>query len=568
MTRNFSVILVFAFVLLTFSTGIFGHEINEGATKTDNLHTKATELAVSNLAFRNPILLRLDKGCNIENINLERFDKDINAGQSVAFCEALQDISAKLSGNWSSALKTEMMQIWWVFLNKNVKIRSMKNGASSRILAAAEAFTDNSPGAGFNASFYLRPNKVNDKSFFYVFMHELRHVYDFYQIYQTQGNMTEAELEKRGFRIMGEIYQETPDKPFFFRLPTFWEDGWKNLSAGEIAQRREQKIEKFMRGNGFYKNLLKNPESHIVGYLPNQTTIRKADFNPVEEDEEKDENKGEKLPERIVIRQTRSEIPQQVKEISFAVEKAVDPKNPDELLRAALINEKNLYRKMDNFVYDQNLQLQCWKKQNVTENFELNRMIARTQSGEALYENANVVENAPRKANLPSCVPNMDSIKTDATETFWAAPYLDQMPVKFEYFTEIDGIKVARYTVLQPTAEKFNQIAAQFPNIKPFRAFVGTIFVSVDDSQIVKFWGTSFPESDATGFNSKRTYASYCATAVRQKLASGIWVTTLLNTVAVTNEKNKLKPFSYVVKYQNYRQSSSEVRVLDETASN
>jgi hypothetical protein len=138
------------------------------------------------------------------------------------------------------------------------------------------------------------------------------------------------------------------------------------------------------------------------------------------------------------------------------------------------------------------------------------------------------------------------------------------MPVKFNYYTVLDGIPVARYTVLEPTPENFKRIAAQYPNVKPFRAFVGTIFVSVKDSQIIKFWGTSFPVSGATGSKSSKLIGSYCATAIRQKLDSGIWVTMLLNTVAVTGENDKMKPFSYVVRYQNYRQAKTEVKILDD----
>ena len=562
MTKNIFLILVFVFVQSVFSTSVFGHAINVfDATKTNNSDPATAENPAKNLAFPNPILLKSDQGCRLENINLQRFDKEISTSQSTAFCEVLQEIAVRLNGNWSPALKAEMQQIWWVFLHENVKIRPMKSGTSGRVLAAAEAFTDNTPGAGFNASFYLRVNRVKDKSFFYVFMHELRHVYDFYDLYKNQTHITEAELEKRGFRIMGEIYQETQNKPKFYRLPTFWEDGWKNLPQTEIAQKRDKKIEKFMRGNGFYKHLLKNPETHPVGYLPNQTVAQRAFFNPVEDDEDK----NEKLPDRIQISQTQTEIPQQIKEISFDAEKASNPKNPDELLRAALVNEKNLYRKMDNFVYDQNLQLQCWKKQQVTENYELNSTVARTRSGETLIQNQKTQPASSKSSHSPACIQNLDSIETDATETFWSAPYLDQMPIKFEYFTEIDGIAVARYTVLQPTLEKFKQIAAQYSGIKPFRAFIGTIFVSTEDSQIVKFWGTSAAEPEAASNPATRTYASYCATAVRQKLASGIWVTTLLNTVAAVNEKNKLKPYSYVVKYQNYRQGTSDVKILDDT---
>ena len=490
---------------------------------------------------------------------LNSFAESQSRAQRLEFCEALQAVSAKLNGNWSPELRAEINQVWQVFMSQNIKIRPMKEGVSGRIVAAAEAFTERNK--GFNASLYLRPEKFRDKSFFLVFMHELRHVYDYHALWISKSRIAEAELEKRGFRIMSKLYQETPNKDRFFRLPTFWDNDWKNLSANEIARKREDKIENWMRGNEFYKDLLKNPEQRAVGFS-NDVAVKNAIYNPIEDELDR-ENKGEALPTKLEIRNSNYEIPQNVKELSFTAAKAQNPKNQDELLKAALENEKNLYRKMDNFVYDQNLKLQCFKKQQVEENYELNRLIARTNNGEALFQ-GQTHQTLPKSSNLPKCIQNMESIKTDVTETFWAAPYLDQMPIKFEFFTELDGIPVARYTVLQPSQQKFNEIASQYPKIKPFKTFVGTIFISVADAQIIKFWGTSFPEATNNDSNKARTYASYNATAVRQKLASGIWVTTLLNTVAVTNDKNKMKPFSYVVKYQNYRQGESDVKILDD----
>ena len=245
------------------------------------------------------------------------------------------------------------------------------------------------------------------------------------------------------------------------------------------------------------------------------------------------------------------------------MQKAVDAKNPDQLLKAALINERNLYHKMDNFVYDQNLKLQCWKKQKITEKYELEQSVTRTQNGKALFQNK---KTSPDLFRSPLCVLDFEIIKSDATDTFWVAPYLDQMQIKFDSFTTIDNIPVARYTVFKPNQSKFEQIKSQFPYIKSFRVFVGTIFVSVEDSQIIKFWGTSFPETQTTGY-SKKVSGSYGATAIRQKLASGIWITSLLSIVAVTNDKNKMKPFSYVVKYQNYRQGTTDVVILDDEES-
>lgn len=533
-----------------FSIAVFGQQNQYSATALNG----------NSAAFPNPLLLDANKGCSPENLSAARFDNRIGVSQRVLFCETLREISIKLDGDWSPALKSELRQIWQVFAREKVKIRLFEKDVPSSVRAMAEAFTENTKGDGFNANLYLRPERTKDKSFFPILMHELQHVLDMHTAWKNKIGITEAELEKRAFRIVGKISQESPDAGKSFNMPTFWEEGWKHLPLAEISSKREEKIEKFMRNNEWYKHLLANPQKYVIGYASNQTTS----FDEIAENPN-DENRGERLPRRMTIRQTEHKIPQQIEEVSFRMAKPANPKNADELLRAALANEKNLYHKMDNFVYDQNLRLQCWKKQNITENYELNRSIARTQNGEALSDGEKV-SSTSSKPNLPSCVLDLETIKSDATDTFWAAPYLDRMPIKFNHFTIIDGIPVARYTVLEPTVERFDQIASLYPQIKTFRAFVGTIFVSVADAQIIKFWGTSVPVSKATGSKSAKTYGSYSATAIRQKLASGIWVTTLLNTVAVTDEKDRMKPFSYVVKYQNYRQGAADVNILDDEA--
>lgn len=507
--------------------------------------------------FQNPLLSDAYKSCRPENLDATKFEAQISTSQRMLFCEAFQEISLSLDSNWSPALKSELRQIWQVFTSENVKIRLLGKNVSSNVRAMAESFTETTTDRKFTASLYLRPERVKDKSFLPIMMHELRHIFDFYTLWKNKTSITEAELEKRAFRIIGKINQELPAGDRFSKVPTFWDDDWKHLTPGEINGKREEKIEKFMRDSAGYKHLLSNPRKYLVGYTSNSSIMR-------EESNPNVKNSGEKLPQRLKIRQTRVEIPQQVKEVSFKTEKPKSSKNPDELLRAALLNEKNLYNRMDNFVYDQKLQLQCWKNQKVTENYELNSSITRTLEGDTLFDRVINSTVSPNSAVLPSCILDIETIKSDATNTFWAAPYLDQMRVKFNYFTVIDGIPVARFTVYEPTIDKFNQIAARYPNIKTFRTFVGTIFVSVEDAQIIKFWGTSFPVAKATGYKSQRVFGSYCATAVRQKLASGIWVTTLLNTVAVTDEKNKMKPFSYVVKYQNYRQAATDVQISDD----
>lgn len=253
----FTIIQLF-FTLFIISLTAFGQTAFSSKTQT----------IIAPVSYSNPVLISAEKGCHPGNLNADRFDYHLNPNQQIEFCQALQEVSLKLNYDWSPELKEEIQQIWEVFMTQNVKIRPMKPGLPSRIIAAAESFTENTP--GFNASFYLRPEKVQDKTFFLSFMHELRHIYDFYVLWDNQTYITEAELEKRGFRIMGKIYEEMPDKNSFFRMPTFWNNDWKNLSNSEIEDRREEEIEKFMRGNDLYKHLLKNPEQHKVGIYPNQ----------------------------------------------------------------------------------------------------------------------------------------------------------------------------------------------------------------------------------------------------------------------------------------------------------
>lgn len=514
--------------------------------------------------FQNPLLINSNDGCSADNLNLNRFDDALDLNDRLNFCGEIEKIIEKLNGKWSPELQVELEKLWQVFQEEKIIVRPINKDVSGKILAIAEAFTEKEVGSGFKASLFLRPQPFPDQAYFAVFMHELRHIFDFYELYRSHSNMTGVELEKRGFRIMGKISQESSNLFLNSQIPTFWEQNWNNLTPFEIEQKRDAKILKFMKSNSLYKRLLKSPENYLIGYISNQfISPKKGLISKIEADPD-----NERLPTQLALPQTNSEIPQNVKELNFNLVRAVNSANPTELLNAALENEKKLFQRMDNFVYEENLSLQCWKKEEITQNYESKWLIARTQTGETLVQDLKTNFDPIKRSINPQCVQNFNLIQADATETFWAAPYLDQMPIKFELFTQIEGIPVARYTVLQPTPEKYYQIVKQFPQNKIFRAFVGTIFVSVKDSQIIRFWGTSFPELGVKPDQSSKFFASYCATAIRQKLSSGIWVTTLLNAVAVTKNGDKLKPFSYLVKYQNYRQGESEFKVLEENEVN
>lgn len=559
-------------------------------------------LAVNNrvATFANPTISKFENGCKPNNLNGERFAYGISRAQQVQFCEAFQMVSEELNQtNWSPKLRAELEEIWEVFINENVKIRPMKRGISKRIVLAAEPFTENRSGFDFNASVYIRPEHIQNRSFFLLAMHELRHVYDFHRLWLTSSSLPEAELEKRGFRIMGKIAKETSKKEKLKRLPKVWKDSWGKYEQNVIASKMESTIEKFMRKSSFYKQRLSNPGRYMVSFVNRRRAfensqqavlVNKANIparntgttntnarvlewdldvpprlvrtkpkttrsEPAKETLAISNAKPQagRLPDSVKLESPKNETIEKIGANALALKKAVNPKDSDELLDTAVENEKILYYKFSKFGYDQDLKLQCWKNQKVSENFQRLRSINRGETGRPTFQNIKT-SSTPYIANyqFPSCLINFESIDSDATETFWSAAYLEEMPIKFNYFTKLNGIDVARYTVYKPARAKFDQIAAKYPNIKPFRVFVGTIFVSVEDSQIIKFWGSSYPQSETTGTKAGDNLANYNTTAVRQKLLSGVWVTTTVSTVAVSTKHGKAKPFSYLVKFENY----------------
>jgi hypothetical protein len=218
---------------------------------------------------------------------------------------------------------------------------------------------------------------------------------------------------------------------------------------------------------------------------------------------------------------------------------------------------------MGNFVYDRKIEFQCWQKGKIAASLTEATKVAHTTEGQTLLQIVAMPFAIP-------CVVDSRNLKTDFEETFRVSPALERMPIKFVGFVEEEGRKLARYTVFEPTAQLFSRMAAEYPHIKPFRVFVGTIYISPEDGQIVRFWGTSYPEDMITGRNrqsdSQKVGGSYNVTAKRQKLDvdGGLWVTVCVGTSAVAQLGGNSKPFSYTVKFENYRQSQTDVKIFEE----
>ena len=508
--------------------------------------------------FTNPVLRSPNGVCAPDNLLPERFASEVSGSERVKLCQAIDKITYKLNAeNWSSQLSTELKNIWGVFSNETVILRPMPKETSSRVLAMAEAFPSGNAGAAFDACIYVRPEKSDNSSFFQVLLHELRHVLDFHETWKNKMTMNSMELERRAFLLMSKLTEETPEREKLTGVPKFWKESWRNMTAEEICRKREASIEKYLRSNAYYRNLAQNPNRQALDFSYLKSVTKSVERETANKYERKND---ERLPDRPLLPKTLNVLPQNIRESGFDLEKPKNPRDPKEILRVALSNEKKLYYGMSNFVYDQKLAFQCWRKGKVSAAFNEDNTIARTGDGNALFQTTSFKPAASR------CSLDSQNLKTDFTETFWASPALEKMSVNFVGFVEVDGKTLARYTVLQPDAKLFERLASQFPNIKPFRVFVGTIFVSPEDGQIVKFWGTSFPEDPITGKNEQKVWGSYSVTALRQKLniESGLWVTVYVGTAAIANIGGSSRPFTYTVKFENYRQSTTDVKILDD----
>jgi len=426
----------------------------------------------------------------------------------------------------------------------------------SQMLAMAEPSPTSGNGGHFTAAVYVRPEKSDDPAFFQILFHELRHVFDFHETWRNKTALDSLEIERRAYLLMSKLTRETPEKESFSGVPKFWKESWRNYSEAEISARRLKAIEKYLRGKKLYRDLARDPKRRTLDF----SYLKSAAKSDVRQSTNGyDQKQGERLPYHKGLPQTVALIPQKLRETNFNLEKPKNPRDEKEILRVALSNEKKLYYGMSNFVYDQKVAFECLKKGKLSASFTENNTVARTSDG-------NVLSNLAAAPVALPCVLNYGDLKTDFTNTFWASPALEKMPMYFSGFHKVDGVTLAHYTVLQPDERLFAELANEYPHIRPFRVVVGTIYVSPEDGQIVRFAGTSFPEEKVTGTYAQKVRCTYWVKAVRQKLniEDGLWVTVHVGTVAVASVQGKVHPFNYTVKFENYRQGTTGVKILDD----
>jgi hypothetical protein len=494
---------------------------------------------------------------------------DVDASLLTAFHQGLAEVgfvegrSVTIEYRWAKGrydqlpvLAAELQSIWQVFSTEPVILRSMPPGIHSQILATAEPFPAGGNGNRFTAVVSLRSEKSADATFFQILFHELRHVFDFYETWRDKTALDSLEIERRAYLLMGKLTRETPEKESFSGVPKFWKESWRKNSDAEISANRLSEIEKYLRGKKLYRDLARDPKRRTLDFSYLKIAAKYGSGQPING---YDKKAGVRLPSHNTLPPTVALLSQNIRETNFNLEKPMNPRDEKEILRVALSNEKKLYYGMSNFIYDQKVTFQCLKEGKPSASFNESGTMARTDDG-------NVLSNLTVAPAALSCVLNYGDLKTDFTNTFWASPALEKMPMYFSGFHEVDGVTLAHYTVTQPNERLFAELANEYPYIRPFRVVVGTIYVSPGDGQIVRFAGTSFPEEKVTGNYAQKARCTYWVKAVRQKIniENGLWVTVHVGTVAVAIVQGKVRPFNYTVKFENYRQGTTDVKILDD----
>ncbi len=211
---------------------------------------------VKSSVFSNPILVDKSEPCHSNNIDKNRFSLEVSEARQVSICQAIGEIEVRLNSyQWSPNLKSELIEIWKTFNQQEVFFAELPLNAAPEILAVAHSFPPGKTRNKFSCVIYLRRDVELRRFFYHAFFHELRHVYDFYAIWDTDSDISQFEVERRAFRLLSLIDEETPKKNRFSKTPALWRDEWKTLNAASREIMRERAILKFLKHSMHYNNL-------------------------------------------------------------------------------------------------------------------------------------------------------------------------------------------------------------------------------------------------------------------------------------------------------------------------
>lgn len=203
-------------------------------------------------AFVNPAKIDQNSKCSPENIDASRFSNKFADKEKIKVCEGMDlfiSHSRLAAGNAAQTLSAHMLAVWNTFVETKTRFMPLPKEQESSMFAAAAAFPN---GQVYRAAVYVSAPKAGSELFFYIFWHELQHVYDIKQAWESHARIPNYNLEFNGFYFASELAEAYRPKNWDPRQSGFWRDEWKNLSADQKRSLRTKAIDDFMNGSAVY----------------------------------------------------------------------------------------------------------------------------------------------------------------------------------------------------------------------------------------------------------------------------------------------------------------------------
>jgi hypothetical protein len=202
--------------------------------------------------FTNPTKIDQTAKCSPENIDAARFSNKFADKDKIKVCEGMDlfiNHSRLAANNASLAVSDQMREVWNTFVESKTRFMPLSPEQERSMFAAASASGNREL---YRAAVYVSAKNADSELFFYIFWHELKHVYDIKQTWERHARIPNYNLEFNGFYFASELAEAYRPKNWDPRQSGFWRDEWKNLPAEQKRALRTKAIDDFMNGSPVY----------------------------------------------------------------------------------------------------------------------------------------------------------------------------------------------------------------------------------------------------------------------------------------------------------------------------
>lgn len=202
--------------------------------------------------FTNPTKLDQTAKCSPENLDASRFSNKFPDKDKIKVCEGMDlfiNHSRLAANNAAQPLSEHMLAVWNTFVETKTRFMPLPKEQENAMFAAASA---SASGDLYRAAVYVSAQKADSELFFYIFWHELQHVYDIKQTWEKRGRIPNYNLEFNGFYFASELAEAYRPKNWDARQSGFWRDEWKNLPPEQKRALRTKAIDDFMNKSSVY----------------------------------------------------------------------------------------------------------------------------------------------------------------------------------------------------------------------------------------------------------------------------------------------------------------------------